>query len=96
MRPQVKSTILWSILGLSLALNAALGIGHLRGAAAGKAAAPPAEDGDCLLDRLELDGDQQRRFAEMRSKMHEKRADYWQRANAIKAEMAEAISATVR
>ena len=94
MRPQMKSTIIWSLLGLSLALNVALGIGDLRGTAAGRIAGRPAEDDHCLLDRLELDGDQQRRLGEMRRKMHDKRAAYWQRATAIKGELAEAISAT--
>ena len=94
MRPQVKSTILWSLLGLSLALNAALGIGYLRSAAAMSGGDSPTQDDYCLLDRLELDGDQQDRLVEMRSKMRAKRADYRHRANAIKAELAEAISAT--
>ncbi|MFO8071501.1 MAG: periplasmic heavy metal sensor [Polyangia bacterium] len=94
MRPQVKSTILWSLLGLSLALNAALGIGHLRSAAARTAGDPQARDDYCLLDQLELDGDQQRRLAEMRRVMHAKRAAYLKRAAAIKVELAEAISAT--
>ncbi len=93
MRPRVKSTIIWSLLGLSLALNATLGIGDLRDLAASKAAAP-AEDCNCLFDRLDLDDDQQRRLAEMRRKIHEKRAAYRQRAAAIKVELAEAISAT--
>ncbi len=93
MRPQVKSTIIWSLLGLSLALNATLGIGDLRDLAASKAAAP-AEDRICLFDRLYLDDDQQRRLAEMRRKIHEKRAAYRQRAAAIRVELAEAISAT--
>lgn len=92
MRAQVKSTIIWSILGLSLALNVALGIGHLRGAAARTAAVPTSDHDYCLLDQLDLDGDQQRRLAEMRRKMHAKRADYWRRATAIKLELAEAIS----
>ena len=96
MRPQVKSTILFSALGLSLALNAALLIGHLRdrGAAAGPSAAPPAGEGYCLLDRLELDAGQQRRLSEMRRHMQDKRRAYWQRAAAIKGELAEALSAT--
>jgi len=95
MRPQVKSTILFSALGLSLALNAALLIGHLRdrGAAAGPSAAPPAGEGYCLLDRLELDAGQQRRLSEMRRHMQDKRRAYWQRAAAIKGELAEAIGA---
>jgi Spy/CpxP family protein refolding chaperone len=95
MRPQVKSTIVLSVLGLSLALNTALLIGYLRGEET--QSRPPIahriEDDYCLLDRLELDNDQQRRLAKMRRKMHEKRAAYWQRATAIKAELTEAISA---
>jgi hypothetical protein len=95
MRPQVKSTVIFSILGLSLALNAAVLIGHLRGTT-GKTddhAAHPAAGDYCLLDRLELDGEQQRRLAEMRRRMHEKRTAYWQRATAIKRDLAETICA---
>jgi Spy/CpxP family protein refolding chaperone len=88
MRPQVKSTILFSVLGLSLALNAALLIGHLRGQAT-----TTGSDDYCLLDRLELDTGQQRQLAEMRRGMREKRSAYWQRATAIKVELAQAICA---
>ena len=95
MRPQVKSTIIFSVLGLSLALNAALLIEHLRGEKT--PAKPPAthqvEDDYCLLDSLELDPEQQRRLAEMRRLMHGKRNAYRQRASAIKVELAEAICA---
>jgi hypothetical protein len=92
MRPQVKSTIVWSLLGLSLALNVALAIGHFW-VAAQKTIAPSGTDDYCLLDSLDLDHKQQGRLAEMRRKMHEKRAAYWQTATAIKAELAEVISA---
>jgi Spy/CpxP family protein refolding chaperone len=88
----VKSTILLSVLGLSLALNAAMVIGYFRGSA-GEALARPAHADYCLLDQLELDAAQRRRLAEMRRRMHERRTTYWQRANAIKAELAEAICA---
>lgn len=94
MRPQVKSTIIWSFLGLSLALNAALVVDQLRGSVAGTGAARPTADDTCLLDHLELDGEQQRRLDGMRRRMHGMRADYRRRADAIKAELAEAISAT--
>jgi hypothetical protein len=94
MRPQVKSTIIWSLLGLSLAMNAALGIGQRCGAAAETSAALPVADDECLLDRLELDVDQQRRLDDMRRRMHELRADYRQRADTLKADLAESISAT--
>jgi Spy/CpxP family protein refolding chaperone len=93
MRPQVKSTIISSLLGLSLALNAALAVGYFRGAAKKTDAAPTAEDGYCLLDRLEFDTAQQRRLADMRQRMREERAAYWARATEIKRELAEAISA---
>jgi hypothetical protein len=94
MRPQVKSTILFSVLGLSLALNAAMAIGRLRGSAGqASASAGPAAKGYCLLDRLELDAGQQRRLAEMRRRMHARRAEYWQRVGAIKGWLAEAICA---
>jgi len=96
MRPRVKSTVLWSICGLSLALNAALAAGQLRGGVA--EAEPPAASlvarESCLLDRLELDAVQQRRLGAMRRTMQGKRAAYWQRAAAIKGELAEALSAT--
>lgn len=94
MRPQVKSTVVFSVLGLSLALNVALAIGYLRACAPKTTAASAAGDDSCLLDRLELDADQQRRLAEMRRKMLDKRAAYWRRAGSIKIELAEAISAT--
>jgi Spy/CpxP family protein refolding chaperone len=94
MRTQVKSTIILSLLGLSLALNAALGIGYFCGVEEKTSAASPDEDGYCLLDRLDLDTEQQRRLAEMRRKMREKRADYWQRATTIKIELAQTISTT--
>jgi hypothetical protein len=92
MRPQVKSTIVSSLLGLSLALNLALVVGHLLGGGTDPLAAHP-EDDSCLLDRLELDAEQQRRLAEMQSTMRKVRTAYWQRATAIKAELAETISA---
>jgi len=96
MRPQMKSTLIWSLLGLSLALNAALAVGHLRGPTAKAETSPggEAEEGHCLLDRLALDAEQKRRLAVMRRAMHDKRAAYWQRAIAVKRELAEAISAT--
>lgn len=86
MRPQVKSTVIFSILGLSLALNIATVPWSVRGLARGTA-----ED-DCLLDRLDLDAEQQRRLAAMRRKMLEKRRAYQQRAAAIKTALAEEIS----
>jgi len=94
MRPQVKSTLIWSLLGLSVALNAALVTGFVHGAAEKAPCAPPAGDDHCLLDRLDLDAEQKRRLAEMRRKMHEKRDSYRERASAIKAKLAEAISAS--
>jgi hypothetical protein len=95
MRPQVKSTIILSGLGLSLALNAAMAIGQLRGSAQRKdsPAARRAGEEYCLLDQLELDAEQQRLLAEMRRRMHKKRGAYWQSATAIKVELADAICA---
>jgi Spy/CpxP family protein refolding chaperone len=95
MRPQVKSTIIFSVLGLSLALNAALLIGHLRGQATTTRSPADRQVGDdyCLLDRLELDTGQQRQLAEMRRGMREKRRAYWQRATTSKVQLAEAICA---
>jgi Spy/CpxP family protein refolding chaperone len=94
MRPQVKSTLISSFLGLSLALNAALSIGYFRSVEEKTAVASSNADGYCLLDRLDLDVEQQRRLAEMRRKMREKRANYWQRATAMRIELAQAISTT--
>jgi Spy/CpxP family protein refolding chaperone len=93
MRPQVKSTILFSVLGLSLALNAAMAIGYLRGSAeqTNDSTDRLTGGGYCLLDRLELDTEQQRRLTEMRREMRKRRAAYWQRAGDIKSELAEAI-----
>ncbi len=94
MRPQVKSTIILSLLGLSVALNVAMAIGYVRGTERPIAHATRADDEDyCLLDELELDAEQKRRLAEMRRTMQEARAAYWRRASTIKAELAEAILA---
>jgi len=93
MRPQVKTTIIFSLLGLSLALNAVLAIGYVGGAGGRTAAAAPTGKDYCLLDRLDLDTAQQRRLADMRKKMHEKRAAYWKRGTEIKSELAKSISA---
>ena len=98
MRPQMKTTILASMLGLSLALNAALAIGHLRSLDTNRStpADHQASDDYCLLDSLELDAAQQQRLAEMRRRMHEKRTAFWQQANAIKADLADAICSVDR
>jgi len=97
MRPQVKTTILFAGLGLSLAMNAAFAIGILRRAGA----APPRETATtarttpplCLLDRLKLDSAQRAELARMRQRLQVKREAYWRRTAAIKAELAEAICA---
>lgn len=94
MRPQVKATIVWSLFGLSLALNAVMVVGHLRGAWEKTLVTSPVDDASCLLDRLQLDAEQQRRLARLRRIMSEKRAVYLQRATAIKSELAETIPAT--
>ena len=90
---QMKTTLLASLLGLSLALNAALAMGHVLGAGnrAAAAADRPAGGVPCLLDRLELDAGQQRRLSEMRRQMRARRAAFWRRAGAIKASLADAI-----
>lgn len=85
MRPQVKITILASVLGLSVALNVSLGIGYLLRADTGE---------QCMLDRLQLDSKQRARLSEMRRKMQDKRAAFWRRSAEIKAELAEAICAS--
>lgn len=98
MRPQVKTTILASVLGLSLALNAALAIGHLRSGDTNRSAPAghQATDAYCLLDTLDLDAAQQQRLAEMRRRMHGKRTAFWQQANTIKADLADAICSADR
>jgi len=94
MRPPMKSTLIWSLLGLSLALNVALAVGYLqRSTARAERSGEQAGSGHCLLDRLELDGEQKRRLTALRRSMQDKRAAYWQRASAIKRELAEALSA---
>ena len=94
MRPQMKTTIFASLLGLSLALNAALVIGQLQGKKTDQQlpAAQQALDDYCLLDSLGLDAEQQERLVEMRRRMHERRKTFWQRANAIKVDLTDAIS----
>ncbi len=96
MRPQMKITILASALGLSVALNVSLGIGYLHKAGTSEhgSAVPDAPQDQCLLDRLQLDAEQRERLSEMRRKMRDKRAAFWQRSAAIKAELAEAICAS--
>lgn len=91
MRPRVRSTLILSALGLSLALNAALIIGLLHRQPTPGGAKAGGEY--CLLDRLELDRQQQDRLAGMRRAMHEKRSTYWERSAAIKAELATTVSA---
>ena len=96
MRPQMKITILASLLGLSVALNVAFGIGTLHKTGTSEQGVPVADAprGQCLVDSLKLDTAQQERLSEMRRKMDDKRAAFWQRAAAIKAELAEAICAS--
>ena len=91
MRPQMKITVLASLLGLSVALNVAFVIGFLSEQSPAAADAP---QGQCLIDSLKLDTAQQERLSEMRRKMDDKRAAFWHRAAAIKAELAEAICAS--
>jgi len=93
MRPQVKTSILISVLGLSLAFNASLAIGHLRGPDESVSLSVDSGKAErfCLLDRLDLDSGQRQRLAEMRGKMQARRAEYWKQTNIIKAELAEAI-----
>jgi Spy/CpxP family protein refolding chaperone len=108
MSPQSRSTVVLSLLGLSLALNAALAIGYFRDgvgwgnedraavAAAGtvlESATDRAAGDYCLLDRLDLDDDQQARLDEMRRTMHEKRDAFRLRAGEIKSALADAICA---
>jgi len=89
----MKTTLLLSALGLSLALNVALGIGHLRARSSSATIARGIDRDPCLLDRLKLDDGQRLRLREMRRRMHEKRALFFQRSSAIKAGLAEAIGA---
>jgi Zn-dependent oligopeptidase len=92
MHPRVRTTLLLSLLGLSVALNVSLLLGLQRRAAAAPAAKGEAAS-DCLLDRLQLDTEQRRRLAAMRQRMHQRRARYWQRTAALRAELAAAICA---
>lgn len=95
MRPQVKTTLLVTVLGLSLALNASLAVGYLTQARADArpAAGPETRPNGCLLDRLRLGEAQRSRLAEMRRRMRQVRAAYWKRSRALRRELADAISA---
>jgi len=95
MRSRVTTTILASVLGLSLALNASLVDGPPRRADAqpGDGAARADEGESCLLDRLQLDEGQRERLAALRSEMHLERRAFWRRSAALKAELADAICA---
>jgi hypothetical protein len=86
----MKTTLLMSALGLSVALNVSLAWGQLQGAGTG--ADQDLNNSECLLDRLELDDEQRARLSEMRDKMRDRRTAFWRRSAAIKAELAEAIS----
>jgi Spy/CpxP family protein refolding chaperone len=89
----MSSTVLLSLLGLSLALNVGLLLGHRWTPETPPASDAPADDGGCLLDQLQLDAEQREQLGEMRRKMHEKRAAYWRRTSALRAELADAICA---
>lgn len=95
MRPQVKTTILASVLALSLALNVSLVLGAL--SRADERSGAPADRGDdderCMLDRLQLDAEQRERLAVLRREMLAKRRAFWQRSAGIKTELADAICA---
>jgi len=95
MRPQVKTTLLISGLGLSLAMNVAFTIGALRraDAAAPRDAASRTTPPFCLLERLQLDSGQRARLAKMRQRLQVKRSAFWRRSAAIKANLADAICA---
>lgn len=95
MRPQVKSTILISVLALSLALNISLVIGLLSGAETDGREAVSADTAKawCLLDDLRLDEGQRGQLREMRQEMQRKRGKFWQRSAEIKAQLSEAICA---
>jgi hypothetical protein len=87
----MKTTLLMSALGLSVALNVSLAWGQLRGA--GTSADQDPNSSECLLDRLELDDEQRGRLSKMRKKMLDKRTAFWRGSAAIKTALAEAISA---
>ncbi len=93
MRAQVKTTVLLSALGLSVALNLSLGVGHMFRARAREPGGRVrgATSGRCLLDRLDLDARQRESLSVLRQTMRGKRAAFWRRAAALKAELAEAI-----
>ena len=87
------TTILVSVLGLSVALNASLIFGAWR--RAGPLEGPAADAGDerCLLDSLQLDEEQHERLAVLRREMLAKRRSFWRRSAEVKAELAAAICA---
>lgn len=91
----MSSTVLLSLLGLSLALNVGLLLGQGWRPETPPASDAAAGDGGCLLDELQLDAEQREQLGEMRRKMHEKRAAYWRRTSALRAELADAICAAV-
>jgi len=92
MRIQVKTTVFASILSLSLALNISFVIGYLMNSRdGGRKEASGDTDIQCLLDRLNLDHDQQKRLSVMRKRMNEKRVSFWQRSSEIKIALASAI-----
>jgi len=90
----VKNTIVASALGLSLALNASLLLGHVKrsGSSLPALAAPAPSQPRCLLDAIDLDDGQRDRLSKLRREMRPKRAAYWKRARAIKAELANAVA----
>lgn len=95
MRSNVKTTILVSLLGFSLALNLSQAIGWppQPDPGAGRATAAADSQDLCLVDRMELDGGQREKLLELRSVMQAKRTCYWERCAEIKERLADAICA---
>jgi Spy/CpxP family protein refolding chaperone len=95
MRPQVRTTILVSALGLSVALNVSLGFGLVLRSrdAAGCAGGAPARARGCLLDDLNLSSAQRARLSALRREIQVQHREHWRRTDALKTDLADAISA---
>lgn len=95
MRPQVRTTILVSALGLSVALNVSLGFGLVLRSrdAAGRAGSASTRARGCLLDDLNLSSAQRARLSALRRKIQVLHREHWRRTDALKTDLADAISA---
>lgn len=95
MRPRMRTTLLTSALGFSVALNLSLAIGLVlragpRGSGGEIHRAPSHR---CLLEELDLSADQHESLSALRRAMRQRREEFWRRGATLKAELAEAICA---